>query len=140
MVHRFLRKLLRRRHRSHDSHLIGARAGACYDDGLNCTQAVLQAHLGSVDPQMMAVGAAFGAGVGGSKCLCGAVTGGVIVLSLKGRGELAGELVKRFRAKNKVTCCKALSAPYRWKSAEHLANCRRLTIETAEEVERLLEE
>jgi hypothetical protein len=37
-----------------------------------------------------------------------------------------------------VTCCSALSRPYKWKSREHLENCRKLTEDTAEMVEKLL--
>lgn len=43
-----------------------------------------------------------------------------------------------FKARNRVTCCKGLSTPYAWQSREHLANCRRITEETADMVERLL--
>lgn len=116
----------------------GERAGALFDAGLNCAQSVLQATTGIDDPAMMEMADAFGGGIGDSQCLCGAVTGGVMALGLKGKGKQSARLVAAFRARNKVTCCKALSAPYRWLSREHLANCRRLTVETAEEVDRLL--
>lgn len=114
------------------------KAGRLFASGLNCTQAVLQAAGGSDDPQMMEMAKAFGGGIGGSKCLCGAVSGGVMALGLKGKGNRSAKLVEAFKAKNRVTCCSALSRPYKWKSREHLANCRRLTEETAEIVETLL--
>ena len=114
------------------------RAGRLFDDGMNCTQSVLQATTGVSDPQLLEMAEAFGGGVGDSKCLCGAVTGGVMALGLSGRGKLAGSLVAFFRQRNKVTCCASLSAKYRWMSSEHLANCRRLTVETAAETARLL--
>jgi C_GCAxxG_C_C family probable redox protein len=116
----------------------GERAGQLYDQGMNCAQAVLQATTGSEDPALLAMAKGFGAGVGGSKCLCGAVAGGVMALGLKGREKRAGELVTAFREKNRVTCCVALTRPYTWKSKEHFANCRRITVETAEVVARLL--
>lgn len=114
------------------------RAGCLFDAGLNCTQSVLQATTGIDDPAMMEMADAFGGGIGDSQCLCGAVTGGVMALGLKGKGKQSAKLVAAFRERNKVTCCKALSAPYRWLSREHLANCRRITVETAELVDRLL--
>lgn len=117
---------------------VGERAGQLFDAGHNCAQSVLKAHLGKVDPSLMEIAEAFGGGINGRKCLCGAISGGVMALSLQGKKRLAGKLVDAFKERNKITCCKGLSAPYTWKSKEHLANCRRLTAETAAEVERLL--
>jgi hypothetical protein len=37
-----------------------------------------------------------------------------------------------------VTCCSALSREFKWKSREHLSNCRRITEETAGIVDGLL--
>jgi C_GCAxxG_C_C family probable redox protein len=118
---------------------VGGRAGQLYDQGMNCAQAVLQATTGNNDPALMAIAKGFGAGVGGGKCLCGAISGGVMALGLKGREKKAGDLVAAFREKNRVACCIALTRPFKWKSKEHLAHCRRLTVETAEMVARLLE-
>lgn len=117
----------------------GARAGELFASGLNCAQAVLQATTGVDDPRTMGMAEAFGGGVGGSKCLCGAVSGGVMALGLKGKGNKAGKLIEAFKERHRVTCCVALSKPYKWKSREHLSNCRRITEETAEMVARLLE-
>jgi C_GCAxxG_C_C family probable redox protein len=118
----------------------GARAGRLFASGLNCAQAVLQATTGIDDPQMMQLAEPFGGGIGGSKCVCGAVTGGVMALGLRGKGKLAGKLVSAFTERNRVTCCVALSRPYAWKSREHLANCRRITEEAAEMAASLLRE
>ncbi|TYO95207.1 C_GCAxxG_C_C family probable redox protein [Geothermobacter ehrlichii] len=117
---------------------VAEKAGRLFDRGNNCAQAVLQATLGIDDPRLLDVAAAFGSGIGGQKCLCGAVSGGVMALGLAGRPRLAGRLVAKFRRRNRTTCCKALSAPFRWMSREHLANCRRLTAETATLVNELL--
>jgi len=116
----------------------GEKAGRLFDAGYNCTQSVLQATCPQVGEDLVKMAAAFGGGIGDSKCLCGAVTGGVMALGLQEKGAISGELVTAFRSRNRTTCCKALSAPYVWLSREHLANCRRLTVETAEEVARLL--
>lgn len=115
----------------------GAEAGRLFDSGLNCAQAVLQATTGRSDSELLAMAKGFGAGIGGEKCLCGAVSGGVMALGLRGHPSRSGALVKAFRSRFKVTCCKGLSAPYRWKSSEHQANCRRLTVACAELVEEL---
>jgi C_GCAxxG_C_C family probable redox protein len=112
-------------------------AGRLFAGGLNCAQAVLQAAAGIDDPALMAMAKPFGGGIGNSKCLCGAIAGGVLALGLKGKGDKAGELVKLFKERNRVTCCASLTKPFRWKSREHLANCRRLTEETAEMTSKL---
>lgn len=122
-----------------DEESVAERAGRLFDAGLNCAQAVLQAASGNQDPQLLEMAGAFGGGVGGSKCLCGAVSGGVMALGLNGRGNQAGKLVAAFKERNKVTCCQALSAPYKWLSREHRVNCRRLTVETAAWVEERLQ-
>jgi C_GCAxxG_C_C family probable redox protein len=114
------------------------RAGSLFASGLNCAQAVFQAAAGVEDPDLMEMAKAFGGGIGGSKCLCGAISGGVMALGLKGKGGRAGELVALFKDRHKVTCCSALSRPYEWKSREHLANCRKLTEDAAEMVDKLL--
>ena len=115
-----------------------ARAGVLFDGGYNCAQAVLQAATGRDDPELLAMAAAFGSGIGESGCLCGAVSGGVMALGLCGKAERGGELVAAFRAEFRTTCCRALSKDYRWLSREHLGNCRRLTVAAAGMVEKLL--
>ena len=117
---------------------VGEIAGHHFTLGRNCCESVLLAHCRDADPAIIEMAKAFGGGVGGSKCLCGAITGGVMALSLHGHRTDAAKLVELFKGRNKVTCCKVLSAPYVWKSKEHLANCRRLTSEVAEDVEELL--
>lgn len=114
------------------------KAGALYDGGYNCAQAVLQATTGRSDPELLAMARAFGGGIGASGCLCGAVTGGVMALGLMGKGERNGELVTAFRERFRTTCCRGLSKDYRWLSREHKANCRKLTEAAAGMVEALL--
>lgn len=104
-----------------------AEAGRLFASGYNCAQAVLQATTGRSDRELLSLAQGFGGGIGGEKCLCGAISGGVMALGLLGHSSRSGALVKAFRSRFKVTCCKGLSAPYRWKSPEHLANCRHLT-------------
>ena len=57
-----------------------------FNGGLYCSEAILKAfneryELG-LDPSAYSIATAFGAGIGASKCACGAVTGGAMVLSL----------------------------------------------------------
>jgi C_GCAxxG_C_C family probable redox protein len=118
----------------------GEKAGQLFAAGYNCAQAVLQATTGIDTPEMMRMAKGFGGGIGGSKCLCGAVSGGVMALGLDGREDLAASLVAEFRQRNGATCCVTLSRNYRWNSREHKANCRRITEQTAETVSRLLDE
>jgi len=135
-----LRKWLYRRARRVTGGCAGERAGRLFDTGFNCAQAVLQAAGGTDDSKLLEMAEAFGSGIGGSKCLCGAATGGVMALGLNGQARRSGKLIAAFRARHKVTCCKGLSAGFRWNSPEHLANCRRITVATAEMVEEMLKE
>ena len=131
-------RLLKKKPVAVSGETVEAKAARLFDSGLNCSQAVLQSTIGLDDPQLMKMAEAFGGGIGDTKCLCGAIAGGVMALGLKGKGNKAAKLMEAFMARNRVTCCKALSAPYPWLSKEHLANCRRITGETAAMVEALL--
>lgn len=113
-------------------------AGRLFAGGQNCAQAVFEATTGRNDPEILKMAEAFGGGIGGSKCLCGAVTGGVMALGLCGKGDRAQELVTAFKGRFGMTCCAGLSRPFKWKSREHLANCRQITEETAQLVADLL--
>jgi len=138
-----LAKLIRRSRPSSpagQNETVPEKAGRLFAKGMNCTQAVLQSTTGIDDPKMMEMADAFGGGIGDSKCLCGALSGGVMALGLSGRKKKAGKLVKLFRQAHGVTCCSALSRSYKWNSREHLANCRKITEETAAMVEKLLNE
>ncbi len=116
----------------------GEKARRLYDIGDNCAQAVLQATCPGVSDEMVAVADVFGGGIDDSKCLCGAVAGGAMALSLQAKGSKASRLVADFKAKYRTTCCKGLTAPYLWLSREHIDSCREMTAETAEMVARLL--
>lgn len=135
-----LRRFFRRKPQLTPGQAAGEKAGLLYDSGLNCAQAVLQATTGIDEPRMMAMCDAFGKGIGGAKCLCGAVSGGVMALGLSGCGGQAGQLVELFKARYKCTCCKGLTAAYRWGSRAHYANCRQITVHAASLVEQLVRE
>jgi hypothetical protein len=76
---------------------------------------------------------AFGGGVGGSKCLCGAVSGGVMALGWNGKSQ-GGNWSRR--SEHIRLPAASPSKPTNGK-AEH-SQCRKITEETAEIVERLL--
>ena len=115
------------------------KARQLYRSGDNCAQAVLQATCPGVSEELVEMAKVFGGGIDDSKCLCGAVAGGTMSLSLQGLGDTASELVAEFRAQFKTTCCKGLTARYEWLSKEHIQSCLELTAETADLVARLLE-
>lgn len=113
-------------------------AGKLFSKGLNCAQAVLQATTGRNDKDIMKMAKAFGGGISDRKCLCGAITGGLMALGLNGKSHKSGKLIDRFRDDQGATCCAALSRGHVWHSKEHLKNCRRITEETAKTVSELL--
>lgn len=117
----------------------GEKAHRLYDLGENCAQAVLQATCVGVNSEIIEMASVFGGGIDDSKCLCGAVTGGAMSLSLQGKAHKASRLVEEFKNKYRTTCCKGLTLPYQWMSREHLENCRAMTAGTADMVARLLE-
>ncbi len=116
----------------------GERAGRHFDRGDNCAQSVLKATTGRTDPELLEIAKSFGAGIAGAKCLCGTVSGGVMALSLRGKGKQSDQLVAAFKSRHRTTCCAALSKPYRWNGPEHVQNCRDLTVSVAEIVEQML--
>lgn len=112
-------------------------AGELFDRGFSCTNSVLQASTGSVSQELQALTAGFSCGIGKSGCLCGAVTGGVMALGLKGCADQSGVLMLAFKEAFKTACCRGLSKGYRWMSEEHLANCRKITVATTGMVEKI---
>lgn len=114
------------------------RSVALFNGGLYCSEAILKAFneefgLG-LAPDAYRIATAFGAGIGASKCACGAVTGGVLVLSLAlGRTgadrpetpafEAAARLHNRWVAEEGAVCCRVLTRHVVWGSPEHHAAC-----------------
>ena len=92
----------------------------------NCCQSVLLpfcARCGLTEEQAMALGAHFGAGMrhGGT---CGAVTGGLMVLGLAGKGEEAARaLLNEIRAHNGALDCAHLLARAKAEGMERKPHC-----------------
>jgi C_GCAxxG_C_C family probable redox protein len=120
-------------------------AGNNFKSGLNCAESVVHTFnelLGTpIQADAVKMASGFGGGLGHAGCICGALTGSVMVLGmLKGRTdstqdrlpvyELAREFHDRFQTQFGATCCRSLNQ-YEFDSPEHLRNCLKLTGGTA---------
>lgn len=127
-----------------------------------CSEAIVASVRDNIAPDMpeamIAAASGFPVGVGRSKCMCGAVSGGVLSLgyvfgrtgpsnpqdpkSVKTLG-LANELQQAFRDSHRVLCCSVQTKGMDMASGEHKAQCVSFTGEmaakTAEIIARELE-
>lgn len=119
--------------------------------GFYCSEAVVASIKKNLAPEMpdalIAAASGFPVGVGRSKCMCGAVSGGVICIGyFFGRSEpstpqdpkslnaikLAGELQNRFRKNHQgCLCCHVHTRGMDMASGEHKAQCVAFTGEMA---------
>lgn len=129
------------------------RAVYYFRNGLYCSEAIVRSfneyyHLGMSDGELK-VATGFGAGLGSSRCACGSVTGGVIVLShIAGRTaaaeseeivfQLVSKLHDQFRKKYKAMCCRVLTNKILWGTAWHKSYCERLVWDAASMVDSLI--
>ena len=122
-----------------------SRAGDKFKNGLNCSESILHAFNeilnNPLKPESLTIATGFGGGVGHAGCMCGALTGSIMVLGLlKGRlspaqsrnqaYDLAREFHDRFSNEYGATCCRVLN-PHEFESPEHLRRCLKLTGGTA---------
>lgn len=119
-----------------------------------CTEAVVSAlneglHGGLSQGQAAALTAGFTEGLGGSGCLCGAVSGAVMALGLflgKGQNHAARGKVQKaakqvhdqFKQANRSTCCRVLSKPVKNDAKAHFQQCARLSGQAAEMAARII--
>ncbi len=94
--------------------------------------------------EMIAMASGFPVGIGRSKCVCGAVSGGIISIGyFFGRTEggdsrvqktleLANELQSEFKKNHKVLCCHVHTKGMDMGSGEHKEQCIGFTGEVAE--------
>jgi C_GCAxxG_C_C family probable redox protein len=132
------------------------------EGGFYCSEAVVASIRANIAPEMpealIAAASGFPVGVGMSKCICGAVSGGVIALGyffgrtapstpedLKSVNaiKLAGELQQNFRDAHKgVLCCHVHIKGMELGSKEHRTQCEgftgEMTVKTAEIIAREL--
>jgi C_GCAxxG_C_C family probable redox protein len=126
-----------------------------FNSGLYCSEAILQVFnqelkLG-LNENALKIATAFGAGLGGSKDVCGALTGAVLLLSaVKGRvrkeesfAEAFGatqKLVTKFNERFGSTNCGVLTESIKWGEPEHLAYCNRFVAGAVEILTTILNE
>ena len=118
-----------------------------FRNGLYCSEAILKAFNEVYDlkypKHLYKISTAFGAGLGEAKCSCGAVTGGVLVLSLiAGRNtnfaserlafSVTNELHDKFKEKHKAMCCRVLTRSITWGSGEHKILCEKYVLDAAQ--------
>lgn len=96
--------------------------------------------------EMIAMASGFPVGIGKSKCVCGAVAGGILSLGyFFGRTEegdekvqktlaLAHELQQSFKESHSHLCCKILTRGMDMEAGEHKEQCIAFTGEIAEKV------
>ena len=126
-----------------------------YADGdYYCSEAIVSTIRDNFQADMplsaIAMASGFPVGIGGSKCVCGAVSGGVICLGFFfGRTTpkdervnkamaLAAELHESFKGNHKVLCCKILTKKMELGSEEHMRQCISFTGEVAEKTARII--
>jgi C_GCAxxG_C_C family probable redox protein len=100
--------------------------------------------------EMIAMASGFPVGIGKSKCVCGAVSGGVMCLGyFFGRTKggdpkvqrnlaLANELQESFKTNHKVLCCKVLTHGMDMGSGQHKKQCISFTGEIAEKTAEII--
>lgn len=115
-----------------------------------CSEAIVASVRDNLAPDMpeamIAAASGFPVGVGRSKCMCGAVSGGVLAIGyVFGRTEpttpadpksvktlaLANELQQVFRDSHRVLCCSVQTRGMDMASGEHKAQCVGFTGEMA---------
>lgn len=122
-----------------------------------CSEAIVASVRDNIAPDMpeamIAAASGFPVGVGRSKCMCGAVSGGVLSLgyvfgrtgpsnpqdpkSVKTLG-LANELQQAFRDSHRVLCCSVQTKGMDMASGEHKAQCVSFTGEMAAKTAELI--
>jgi C_GCAxxG_C_C family probable redox protein len=124
-----------------------------FKKGLYCSEAILQTYnkylnLG-LDEKALKMATGFGAGLGTAKCVCGSLTGAILVISaLKGRVnpsenekevfELTKMLHDRFKDRFKATCCRVLTRDVEWGTPGHIEFCSHYVHGTVEILEEIL--
>lgn len=115
--------------------------------GYSCSESVVQAAIdeGLCDESLLSCATSFSGGMS-SGCVCGAVAGAQLVLGYNfGRGNSKGnevlarakakEFVEEFRSRNKVTCCRVLTAGLEGRQRKQ--HCSKMVSDAAEILEQL---
>lgn len=128
--------------------MLKEKAGQYYKQGYSCSESVVMAAIdaGLCGKELLACATPFSGGMM-SGCLCGAVAGAQLVIGYNtGRDnakgnvviarQLAASAVEEFKNRNKVTCCKALTAGL--EGAQRKEHCVKMVEDGAEILETLL--
>lgn len=129
-----------------------------FKSGYSCSEAVVKAAVDSGIASLILLKSStiFSGGMS-SGCLCGAVAGAQLVLGEnygtcgvaqedvnknlpKNSRQVAKEFLEEFKAKHKVSCCKALSAGFDFHSPERKKNCEKYVADCAQILGGLLNE
>lgn len=120
-----------------------------YKSGFSCSESIIRAAYQckainkSTDIETLTrIASSFSGGMGESGCLCGAVAGAQIILGMNfGRKDssvraseikaISKSFIEKFKEKEKVTCCKALTAKYDFGSPERKSHCANIVKNTA---------
>ncbi|KJS80961.1 MAG: hypothetical protein JM58_18260 [Peptococcaceae bacterium BICA1-8] len=129
-------------------------AGQNFREGYNCAEAILRAYRDvlnlDISDSALRMASGFGGGLGHAGCMCGSLTAATMVLGmLQGRvtNEESREPVYTsaqqfhglFEEKFGATCCRMLN-PHPYDSRDHLRNCLKITGNTAELLQKFIED
>lgn len=121
-----------------------------------CSEAIVSTLIKNLEidipAEVIAMASGFPGGIGGSKCLCGAVSGGLMTMGLFfGRTQpkdekigkmmtLSAELHDWFKAETgkNTLCCRVLTRGMEWEGVEHRKQCADYTGMVAERVLEIL--
>lgn len=132
----------------------GELATGKFKEGYNCAEAILRTFRDSLNldlsDEAMKIATGFGGGLGQAGCMCGALTGAVMVISLlQGRTSptvsrdpaysCAKEFHGVFNEEFGASCCRVLN-PYEFGVREQRHNCLKITSRTAELLEKFLQD
>jgi C_GCAxxG_C_C family probable redox protein len=121
------------------------KAGNYFKQGYNCAESIFltfrQYLTPELDEEFVRMATPFGGGLGHSGCICGALSGAIMLLGLKkGRTspatsrdaayDLSGEFQKKFMNEFGATCCRALNK-HPFSTPEQGKNCLKIIGTTA---------
>lgn len=119
------------------------------EEGYSCSESILMAavELGLATKEMVSVATSFSGGMGNG-CLCGAVSGSMIVIGLlfgkfktNTARSLASDFYKRFTSIHKVTCCKVLTKDFKdFHSKERKEHCVNMVYDCSKILDEILKE
>jgi len=139
-----------------DVQKIREKAEKYYLEGdFGCSETVLKLILenfkNDMPEEIVSLATGFRHGVGGSGCICGALSGGTMALGLffgrsaakeddkvKKAMALSKELHDIFKKNHKITCCRILIKKLTYGSPEHRQQCARFVGEVIEETAKII--